>query len=598
MATLTALQKQQLVKKCNSININTLMKYVQAGEITLEELTDISPERRQFIENSMSKMPNPLEQQEWEEIQHSIDSGVFTPALLTQISNYINKWDASKPTDNHLNEARIQLDFVNQQILKIAQEQEEEDWKKIDSLSIRSMVDYLSMYPNSVHKDEIDDSVWGLIAKDDMQDLSTYLQYFPAGKHQSEARALRDAFAEWANARNSGDIFEVNRYVRDNPGSPFYKDAETTLLSLKQQEMRDMKENPNQYEPERLKNLLDRGVFTDRELIFSKVMTQNVLDTLKDPNSLSGLPDVKDAIAHSTAECKEGYTDVFFFGVPSTGKTCVLMGMSRSQSLNINLASGGGDYAAALQQYTDVGITVPRTPGSFVTTLEATISSQANNGAKHSVNLVEMSGEEFAFGIAGNPDHEFTFEEMGTGATELLKNDNDKVFFLVIDPTASVVRINREIRDGFDEETGKPITHLEYCRVNQRTLIQKMVNLFQNPDNADIMRKVNSIHIIMTKSDTLGNQVERDEKALEIFNSKFKGDILEPLKDVCLEYNINVASNYKPKLYTFSLGKFYVGGLYEYEPEDSDKLVRAIMNSTHAVKTKSFWEKFKDKFNN
>jgi len=188
------------------------------------------------------------------------------------------------------------------------------------------MVDYLSMYPNSVHKDEIDDSVWGLIAKDDMQDLSTYLQYFPAGKHQSEARALRDAFAEWANARNSGDIFEVNRYVRDNPGSPFYKDAETTLLSLKQQEMRDMKENPNQYEPERLKNLLDRGVFTDRELIFSKVMTQNVLDTLKDPNSLSGLPDVKDAIAHSTAECKEGYTDVFFFGVPSTGKNLCAYG--------------------------------------------------------------------------------------------------------------------------------------------------------------------------------------------------------------------------------------------------------------------------------
>jgi len=170
-----------------------------------------------------------------------------------------------------------------------------------------------------------------------------------------------------------------------------------------------------------------------------------------------------------------------------------------------------------------------------------------------------MSGEEFAFGIAGNPDHEFTFEEMGTGATELLKNDNDKVFFLVIDPTASVVRINREIRDGFDEETGKPITHLEYCRVNQRTLIQKMVNLFQNPDNADIMRKVNSIHIIMTKSDTLGNQVERDEKALEIFNSKFKGDILEPLKDVCLEYNINVASNYKPKIIYLQLGKILCG---------------------------------------
>ena len=212
-----------------------------------------------------------------------------------------------------------------------------------------------------------------------------------------------------------------------------------------------------------------------------------------------------------------------------------------------------------------------------------------------------MSGEEFAFDIANNPDRIFTFEQMGSGATQLLKNDNRKVFFLIIDPTANVVRINREIvvQDGFDEDTGEPITHtdLQYCVVNQRTLIQKMVDLFTDPGNAEIMKKVDSIHIIMTKSDTLGNPVEREEKALNIFQQKFSGDILKPLIDLCEEYNINSRTNFHPNLYTFSLGTFYVGGLYEYEQTDSDRLVVAIKNSTQSVKKKSWWDRLKETVN-
>jgi hypothetical protein len=273
------------------------------------------------------------------------------------------------------------------------------------------------------------------------------------------------------------------------------------------------------------------------------------------------------------------------------------MGLSRSDSLHINLAAGGGDYASALQQYTDMGVTVPCTPVTFVTTLEATISGRANNGVDHKINLVEMSGEEFAFGIANNPEHIFTFEDMGSGATELLRNDNRKVFFLIIDPTANVVRINREVVDGYDEQTGAPITHLEYCVVNQRTLIQKMVNIFENEGNAEIMKKVDSIHIIMTKSDTLGNAVEREEKAYEIFNNKFGHHILEPLINLCKEYNINTSTKFHPKLYTFSLGTFYIGGLYEYEQTDSNRLVQAIKNATHGEKQRTWWDRLKDVLN-
>ena len=212
-----------------------------------------------------------------------------------------------------------------------------------------------------------------------------------------------------------------------------------------------------------------------------------------------------------------------------------------------------------------------------------------------------MSGEEFAFGIANNPDHIYTFEHMASGTTELLRNNNRKVFFLIIDPTTNIIRKTRtkEVVDGYDEETGTPLTHteLQNCVVNQRTIIQKMVNIFENPANAEIMKKVDSIHIIMTKADTLGNVVDREEKALSIFQQKHSGDILESLINLGHEYNINARTGFHPNLYTFSLGTFYVGGLYEYEQTDSDKLVVAIQNATGGYKKKTWWDIVKEKVN-
>ena len=597
---LTDLQRKKLIEGINSISINSIIKYIQIGDITLDDVPHISAERKQYIIDQLNSMPNPVEQQEWQ----AIEMMLIQPSteLVQKLSSYIARWDAGRPAGNHVELAKQKLPEIESQIKLEAERAEQAEWDAVDPFSTTDLWGYLSKYPNTIHKSEIDDSLWGLVNQESVQDIQNYITMLPQGIHVREAQLILNAIVEWNNVKLTNDIFCVNDYIRNNPNTPFKNQAQVQLMGLKQQEIGMMRTNPNSYEVNRLLRLINDGIFSDHELINAKVMTETVLETLRNHDINADLPDIRQAIENSRAECKDGYTDVFFFGVPSTGKTCVLMGMSRSNSLHINLASGGGDYAAALQQYTDVGVTVPRTPGTFVTTLEATISSVSDQGgAVHKINLVEMSGEEFAFDIANNPDRIFTFEQMGSGATQLLKNDNRKVFFLIIDPTANVVRMNREIvvQDGFDEDTGEPITHtdLQYCVVNQRTLIQKMVDLFNDPGNAEIMKKVDSIHIIMTKSDTLGNPVEREEKALNIFQQKFSGDILKPLIDLCEEYNINSRTNFHPNLYTFSLGTFYVGGLYEYEQTDSDRLVVAIKNSTQSVKKKSWWDRLKETVN-
>lgn len=593
MPILNDLQKKQVIQREPTKSADYMLECIQKyNNLSLDDFPNMDSNKREYIRKKLNSIPNPNEQKEWSNIAVKLE----TPSqeLLDALNSYILNWETSRPEGNHVDEAWNEVSRIKSLLLEEQSQKEDDDWNYVDTLSQPSLIDHLYKYPNTVHKNEIDDSVWGLVDKENIQEIQNYTTIFPSGLHANEARDILNAIVEWNNVKNTNDIFVINNYLRTNPMSPFRQQASILIAGLKQGEINAMKNNPNNYEVPRLMKLLNDGIATERELIMANVMTENILETLRTTSIESDLPDIRKAIADSHAECKDGFTDVFFFGVPSTGKTCVLMGMSRSNSLHINLASGGGDYASALQQYTDVGVTVPRTPGTFVTTLEATISSRNEPGTVHKVNLVEMSGEEFAFGIANNPNHVFTFEDMGSGATQLLKNNNHKVFFLIIDPTANVVRINREIVDGYDEETGQPLTHLEYCVVNQRTLIQKMVNLFENPGNSDIMKKVDSIHIIMTKSDTLGNPIEREEKALRIFYDKFGGDILEPLINLCREYNINSNNQFHPKLYTFSLGTFYVGGLYEYEQTDSNRLVKAIKNSTQRIKKKTFWDRLID----
>lgn len=619
MPSLSSLQKKNLLKIEPHTNAVKMAGYIlKFDNISLDDFPNMAPDKRAKIQEIIASHPDPVEQQEWNEISvaesglPSIDSPEALLAyknLYNSIDAYIQHWEQSRPKDNHVDEAIAKKSGLEAMLQKIEGQKEVIEWGSVDQNSIDSLLNHLQKYENSQHRDEIDDRVWQLTDKTDIPAVKSYINRFPGGRHNAEAQTVIDdasiieeTIGEWNNVKRTNDIFQVSDFYwkkLSSPSNPLHNDAAAFLSQLRKKEIEDMHNSPNSYSVSRLIELVNKGIFSDKELIDENVTTQRILNDLRNNSNMEDdLPDVNQAVANSEASCHDGYTDIYFFGIPSTGKTCVLMGLSRTKSLNINLASGGGDYAQVLQLYTEAGVTMPPTQNTFVTTLEATVSSKVTPDAVHKINLVEMSGEEFAFQIVNNPNHKFSFEDMGSGATELLKNDNRKVFFLIIDPTAGNVKFNREIIDEYDEETGAPlISHLQSSVVNQRIVLQKMVNLFELPQNADIMQKVDAIHIIMTKADLLGSPTERNQKALEKFNNDYSGDILEPLQRLCRKYNIDSNTDNTPRLYTFSLGTFYVGGRYEYDPTDSENLVNAICNYTRSVGGKvSFTQSLKSKF--
>ena len=586
---LTDLQRKKLIDDINRLNINVVLKYFLSGDLSLSDIPHITDDRRKYIEDHL---PAPA-QMDWDALQASLSE--VSESTLHKLEAYIRKYEGTRPDGNHVDEAIAKRNEIKDALRRDALATEETEWKAVDPFSMMSLIGHLNKYPMSIHHDEIDDKVWNIIDKESEQQLQDYKVLFPKGKYIEKATAMLEVLDEWMIVRDSGDISFVFQYIRKRPESPYIDKAYCLLMDLKLQEICRMRHEPNRYDVSRLLYLVQLGIFTVDELISEGVMTENVWHTLNNIDVKNDLPDIYEAMQDSKVECQDGCIDVYLWGLPSTGKTCILQGLLSSSSLLLDLTSSGGSYAEALRQYTDYGMASPRTLDDSVTTLKTTIITDGHTPIKYNVNFVEMSGHHILDMVEDNSEH--SKEENNSDITNLLHNDNRKVFFLIIDPTINNIKLNREY-DEYDEQTGEKIHRLKYVVFNQKIFMQQIVNIFQDPANSDIMRKVDSIHIIITKADTFGERLQRGEKALDYFNDHYGINVTQPLVDLCEKYHINCNSNFRPKLFTFSLGKFYVGGLYEYDPIDSELLINTITAFEPPYRKKTFWSRLIEKIIN
>ena len=586
---LTETQRKQL----NKLSVPKLIEYIDNGTVSFpEDFEYVSEEKKQQVEQKIAERPNPQEIRDW----NAIDTLSTTDAELKQkLQTYIQKWSRSNPPQNHIAEAESIIREIDNRLRDQEHEKERADWDNLDLFDSEAIIRYFDKYPNTAHKDEIDDALWSLTSSNakPINAIRDYLKHFPNGRHSYEARKALEDYTLWQEIKSRRKLIEVNEFIKENADSPFNTEARILLSELKDEEILAMKANPA-YPAETVLAYLDQyGIFTDNELISEGIATKRSLEILRDYGTVRfSLPDIGVECDRCQKSCDSGRTDVYLFGVPATGKSCILMGLIGSSMADVNLVKSGGPYAAALKQYLDAGCTIPQTPANFIATLEYDIP---NNDKNHYVNLVEMAGEEFVNKLADNPDSTISFADMGDGAPQLLNNGNRKSFFLIVDPTSHTAISNRTIQR--EDAEGNIYHDIITRRINQQITLKKMVDLFAAPENAQIMRNVDSIHIIVTKADTLGDETTRDEKAYELFMGRYSS-IIRPLQNLCDKYGINIATNGFPKLYTFSLGQFYVGGVYQYDETDANKLINVIKGNVWGEKKPSFLDKVRAIVNN
>lgn len=415
-----------------------------------------------------------------------------------------------------------------------------------------------------------------------MNPSETAQTYLHKAKKELERLAdEKEARKDWIDTTQRNEILGYVDFIAKHPYCDYREEADRRIQEMKGDLLTDMKRSPFKYTREMMYEYISTNALTWNDLVershvlsdkaYSHIREYPTLQLEQRPLPLSRL---------DNPQSEDGNTDVFFFGVPGSGKSCVLAGlMAQTGNLGFSFdprgSGGGGNYAIELRNYARRSMLPPKTDDLYIQVIDAEINDEQNR--LHKLSLIEMAGERTAaFAAIEHPEN---LEDLGPGAAQLLSNDNNKVLFFVIDPTNEK---NIHISEDSDQW---------YMQSDVLNCISSLLS-----KNKSLMKKIVAIHVILTKSDTLGEYV--DPAILQqVLTTQGYSAVLGDLKKICEKYNINRQTGFQVGIYPFCVGKFMPGDVYTFDDTDSLKILRVIQKNSVPRRKKGFMDNLTEWFN-
>lgn len=516
---------------------------------------------------------------------------VPAPETVTAIQNFINFYGKQPMGADDVRQAADWLKEIKRMYARVVSE----SWKALFGpdgklVSLQELDNFLKTMPvDESIRAQADEYAWDWVNR--QTDLLGAAMSYDAvfqhrGAHTGQVQRLREGAQEW-EMYSQLDIYSIINFLEANPNHPFAGVAGQRIQELKAEALAAMRANPTVVPVADFRHMLESPYFTREELMEASGMDEamlqsNVYNYENIMASLPPLPNSESTFGGGLGE--EGITDIVLFGIQSSGKTCVLSGLLRHDNMWFDQRRYSGDYGMTLKAYADNGFAVSGTPGDFVATIKAEVS-RLDDRYNYKFNLFEMAGEAFRTGIAHGVDQygrpALSFDDMGVNAAEILRTGNDKVFFLVVDPTATLRQ------EGEQKQALEALLSLMFGDENG-----------YNP-NEDVMRRVKGLHFIVTKSDMLPPGDPREHahrKVLEVLNIATRDKLVEG----CRRFGINASKdpelNGRPRVFPFSLGHFTVGNMFRYDPTGSATMLRVICDYCSPERKGGFAQKFRGFF--
>ncbi len=387
----------------------------------------------------------------------------------------------------------------------------------------------------------------------------------------------------WKAAQDEGTIDSYNKYLNSYPtwNKDNCKMAEFAKRTLNQNEenktkkkkdiLERIKLNSNAFHPDEINKYIHDGEITQGDLYSNGIPTDviNALPNFRVPKLKLG----------STPELiPSGFTEVYFWGIPGSGKTTLISAiLSHADKEGIlEIGSGNGFYYMnQLKNIFKSAISFLPSPTNVEVTQCLPFELKDNAGKKHPIALIELSGEIFEcfFYKEGqeklpSDSHEITFNTL----TNFLHGANRKVHFFVFDLSKDSNELDK---NGFSQD--------QYLDAAQKFF--KTNNIFRNSTDA--------IYIISTKSDLLN--CEEGQKSIEAGNyiNRHFASFVSVLKDACKSFKIN--DNNSLRVVPFSLGRVYFNVICEFDNRSSAEIVKILQQKTGALQGKSKLSNFFNK---
>jgi hypothetical protein len=261
---------------------------------------------------------------------------------------------------------------------------------------------------------------------------------------------------------------------------------------------------------------------------------------------------------------EEGRTDVYFVGVPGSGKSTMLSGLlnlaNRKGVLMPDVYNNDGSiYQTQLISDLNRGV-LPNATASGSYNYVA-LSLKDDDGAKHPFNIVEVPGENYVNMFNNGDVSEFL---------NYISNSNKKILIFVIDSLAHDT--------GYNDSNSQLDQNLVYVNI---------VNMFKSNG---ILDQTDAIYLVANKFDAIKesryatNNSHDDALALDFLQDEFR-NLIENCKDAREECK----NKFKIKVLPFSIGNVsYTSIIDNFNREYSEVVIDNLIEDSFVVKGSRF----------
>lgn len=517
--------KDYILDNVAGYKAENLYGFINKGLVTFDELcNDTNGEFSPKVRQELKRMLEHGDDDEWASAQaaHTIEA----------VQHYLDTFAEGKFRP----QARVlKAQIEREQADASAQKSAESAWKALDKNDIDALNDFVTNNPDSVHAAEATQRINDLLLDSIMDyDIDTLID---------KIKQILNEAGTSASYKNDNIANEIKSYIKKR-------------YATKAQFLDKLREDCNLLNASAVKHLIDEHIITIADLSGIGIGKQFI------KAMLTGLQTDSYTYTRSLDRIHKQSTEVYFWGIPSSGKSCALgailsvAGSGKvAKVMDADTASQGYGYMTYLTshfpQNGEVGTLLGGTPIDAFYEMGFDLTDESNR--THPITCIDMAGELMRCMYKSNanmPLSDTDLNMLDTMTKVLIDNrsTNRKIHFFVIEYGGE-----DRIFDGYHQDV----------YLNGALSYIKDTGIFK--------KETDAIFIMVTKVDKM-KHVTRDA-ITQYVKDNYEG-FYNGLNKICEDNEIN---GKKVEIVAFSLGKVCFQSYCKFDTKPAENVVDIML---------------------
>ena len=314
----------------------------------------------------------------------------------------------------------------------------------------------------------------------------------------------------------------------------------------------DLRQNPNAYSAADIQLYAANGTVTWNQL--ESIFGLEKLSAIRHFERPAELPD-----SLPPDQLQKHSTEVYFWGTPSSGKTCALGALiSRMESKGIleKQNCGGYNYMTRLANiFSESGFCTFPDSTSVGSIQEMMLQLRDEKRHYHKMTLIDMAGE--LFRSVYFKRHRLFLDQtkddaLGKAMSYLQDTRNNKIHFFVVEYGAH---------------------DREWEGLRMKDYLDDMVGFLK--ENNIFRRSTVGVYLLVTKCDRIPGPRDGRPKAAFDYVTSTMPSFWNTLQDTCSHAGVRDLS-----VLSFSVGDVFAQKLCRFDPQDTEKVIRRLLEKT------------------